>query len=94
MHSPEMITSLFEVRDGRDKQYTGKREELPHQGAASGEPEARDRHRRRAELPAFEVHVPQKNNNKYDKNIQNIRLQEKLLINKIVKMSIKYFVYH
>jgi hypothetical protein len=81
------------VRDSRIKQSIGERNELPHQGAASSEPQARDRRRRRANFSAFEVHVPPKNNDKYDKNVQNIRLQEKLLINKIVKMSVKYFEY-
>jgi len=34
-----------------------------------------------------------KNNNKYDENIGTIGLHGKLLMNKILKMSIKYFEY-
>jgi hypothetical protein len=34
-----------------------------------------------------------KNNDKYDENIGSIGLQGKLLMNKILKMSIKYFEY-
>jgi hypothetical protein len=70
------------MQDGSVKQYIKWQNELPHQRAASSEPQARDRRRRRAGLHAFGVHVPQKNNNKYDKNIQNIALQERMLINK------------
>jgi hypothetical protein len=52
--------------------------ELPHQGAALTLPQA---HRSLQMTSKLTCH--KENNNKYNKNIQNIILQEKLQINKI-----------
>ena len=85
--------TVLTMENGSDKQCIERQKSYPIRGQHRASPRLIDHHRRQTELPAFELHVPQKNNNKYDKNIQNIALQERTLMNKYCKIPIKYFEY-
>jgi hypothetical protein len=54
----------------------------PSRGSIEGAPGSQIVADDEQDFTLSEVHVPQKNNNKYIENIQNIILQEKLLTNK------------
>jgi hypothetical protein len=63
-----MIALLSMMKEGSTRQFEEKQESRPIEGQRGASPGLVDRRRRRARLHAFEVHVPQKNNNKYDEN--------------------------
>jgi hypothetical protein len=82
MHLPESSTVHFTMKYGSVKQYVSRQEHPPHQGAALTEPQARTSSQTMSRTSRIWSSRAQQNNNKYEENAQNIRLQEKPLIDK------------